>query len=127
MLILITASHLSSDVGGFNFLRVLGCVSHCNRIAPGLIRLKDDGDGECNTSITRSHRSRAEMPSMRKPASKDMTSDSVELCGTAACFLHVQLVGTKVRLLKFLLMSTLSLEIIPICSVLQCFPHVNTT
>ena len=44
------------------------------------------GVGECNTSKTESHKSRAVMPSMRKPASKDVTSGSVELCDTAVCF-----------------------------------------
>ena len=37
---------------------------------------------------------------MRKPASKHITSDSVELCETAVCFLHIHLMGTKVRHLK---------------------------
>ena len=49
-----------------------------------------------NTSITKSQRVRARIPSMRKPASREMISDSVELCGTDVCFLHVQLVGTHV-------------------------------
>ena len=34
---------------------------------------------ERNTSITTSHKSRAESPSIRKPASNEITSDSVEL------------------------------------------------
>ena len=46
----------------------------------------NDGVGECNTSKTESHKSRAVTPSMRKPASKDVTSGSVELCDTAVCF-----------------------------------------
>ena len=56
---------------------------------------------ECNTSITISHSSTAGTPSMRKPASDAITSDSVELCETEACFLHVQLLGTNVRLPKY--------------------------
>ena len=40
------------------------------------------------------------IPSMRRPASKEITSDSVELCDTQVCFLHIQLVGTNVRLPK---------------------------
>ena len=32
---------------------------------------------------------------MPKPASKDLTSDSVELCETVVRFLHIQLVGTN--------------------------------
>ena len=34
------------------------------------------------------------------PASKDMISDSVELCETVVCFLHIQLIGTNVWLPK---------------------------
>ena len=55
----------------------------------------NDGVGECNTSKTESHKSRAVMPSMRKPASKDVTSGSVELCDTAVCFLRIQLIGRR--------------------------------
>ena len=66
----------------------LGCASPCDRIAPSLPGHRDDDGDECNSSITRSHKSNAEKPSMRKPASKDMTSDSVQLCETAVCFLH---------------------------------------
>ena len=55
---------------------------------------------ECNTSVTTSDRSRAGIPSIRKPASKDITSVSVELWDTNVCFLHVQLMGTNVRLPK---------------------------
>ena len=53
-------------------------------------------EGECHTSITKSQRSRAETPSMRKPAPEDMASDSEEMCETAVCFLHIQLFGTNV-------------------------------
>ena len=35
---------------------------------------------------------------MRKPASREITSTSVELCETEVRFLHIQLVGTDVRL-----------------------------
>ena len=55
---------------------------------------------ECNTSFTESQRSRAGIPSLRKPASREMTSASVELCETEVCFLHIQLIGTNVRLPK---------------------------
>ena len=34
------------------------------------------------------------------PASKEMISDSVELCETEVCFLHIQLIGTNVSLPK---------------------------
>ena len=53
---------------------------------------------ECKTSITRSQRSSAGIPSMRRPASNEITSGSVELCDTEVCFLHIQLIETKVRL-----------------------------
>ena len=55
---------------------------------------------EWNTSIAKSQRVRTEIPSMRKPASREMISVSVELCETAVCFLHIQLVGTNVGLPK---------------------------
>ena len=54
---------------------------------------------ERNTSITMSQRSRADNPSIRNPASREMISDSVELCETEeVCFLHIQLTGTNVLL-----------------------------
>ena len=34
------------------------------------------------------------------PASKEIISDSVELCETEACFLHIQLIGANVWLPK---------------------------
>ena len=37
---------------------------------------------------------------MRTPASREITSASVEMCETEVCFLHIQLVGTFVRLPK---------------------------
>ena len=40
------------------------------------------------------------IPSNLNPASKEMISDSVELCETEVCFLHIQLVGTNVWLPK---------------------------
>ena len=55
---------------------------------------------ERDTSITMSPRSRAGSPSMRNPASNETISDSVELCETEVCFLHIQLMGTKGRLPK---------------------------
>ena len=51
-------------------------------------------------SITVSQRSRAGNPSIRNPASREMISDSVELCETAVCFLHIQLTGTNVLVPK---------------------------
>ena len=40
------------------------------------------------------------IPSDLNPASKEMVSDSVELCETELCFLHIQLIGTNVWLPK---------------------------
>ena len=42
-----------------------------------------------SASITMSQRSRASNPSIWKTASNEVTSDSVELCETEVCFLHV--------------------------------------
>ena len=44
--------------------------------------------------------SRAGNPSNLSPVSREMISDSVELCETAVCFLHTQLMGTNVWLPK---------------------------
>ena len=41
-----------------------------------------------------------EWETMRKPASEEITTDSVELCETEVRFLHIQHVGTNVRLPK---------------------------
>ena len=35
-------------------------------------------------------------PSNLNPASKEIISDSVELCETDVCFMHIQLIGTNV-------------------------------
>ena len=55
---------------------------------------------ERSTSITMSQISRASNTSIRNPASRELTSDSVELCETEVCFLHIQLTGTSVLLTK---------------------------
>ena len=52
------------------------------------------------TVTIRSHNSRAGKPSNLSPVSKEMISDSVELCETAVCFLHIQQIGTKEWLQK---------------------------
>ena len=52
------------------------------------------------TATIRSHESCAGIPSILEPASKEMISDSVELCETEVCFLHIQLIGTNVWLPK---------------------------
>ena len=49
---------------------------------------------------TETIRSHAGIPSNLNPASKEMISDSVELCETEVCFLHIQLVGRNVWLPK---------------------------
>ena len=48
------------------------------------------------TKTIRSHKSRAGNPSNLNPASQEMMWDSVELCDTEVCFLHIQLMGTIV-------------------------------
>ena len=63
---------------------------------------------EWNTSRTKSQRSRAGIPPMRKPASREIISDSVEQCETDVCFLHIQLTDTNVWLPN---MHNISLEV----------------
>ena len=48
------------------------------------------------TVTIRSHKSSAGIPSILNPASKEMISDSVELCEHEVCFLHIQMIGTNV-------------------------------
>ena len=45
--------------------------------------------------MTSSQRSGAGIPSMRTPASREIVSDSVKLCDTHVCFLHIQLTRTS--------------------------------
>ena len=78
----------------FGFRDVSHAVNSTHRVSPVP---KDDGNDECKTSKNKSHESRAGIPSMNKPASKEKTTESEELCETAVCFLHIQLIGTKVR------------------------------
>ena len=52
------------------------------------------------TVTIRFHKSSAGTPSNFNPASKEMIYDSVELCETEVCFLHIQLIGTNVWLPK---------------------------
>ena len=52
------------------------------------------------TETIRSHNSRASNSSNFNQVSKEMISDSVKLCKTALCFLHIHLVGTNVWLPK---------------------------
>ena len=92
---------------------------------------------ERSTSITMSQRSRAGSPSIRNPASIEMTSDSVELCENEVCFLRIQLTGTNVWLPKIHrippvvdrvpqdFQQSLSLGTNPVCNAVQCFPNDN--
>ena len=71
---------------------------------------------------------------MRKPASRETISASIELCKTEVCFLRVQLLGTNVGLPKIhktllmLIMSlqgllqNQSLDIMPILHCCAVFP-----
>ena len=52
------------------------------------------------TETIRSHSSRARKPSNLNFASKEMIFDSVELCETEVCFLHIKLIGTNLWLPK---------------------------
>ena len=48
----------------------------------------------------KNRRSGAGIPSVPKPASREIISASVELCETEVCLLHIQLIGTNVWLPK---------------------------
>ena len=52
---------------------------------------------ECLTVISKFQGSRTGIPSMRKPVSREIISESVEPCDTHVCFLHIQLIVTNVR------------------------------
>ena len=52
------------------------------------------------TATIRSHKSSAGILSNLNPASEEMISDSVELCETEVCFVHIKLIGTDVSLPK---------------------------
>ena len=89
------------------------------------------------TSITMSQRSRAGGPSIRNPSSREVISDTVELCETEVCFLHIQLTGTNVLLPKYTrhllrltlspqdLKQSLSLETNAVGNAVPCFPLNN--
>ena len=90
------------------------------------------------TETIRSHRSRAGIPSNLNLASKEMISDSVELCETEVCFLHIQLIVTNVRLPKIhKIHPEVDFESSrspakteswnnPIDNAQPCYPHDNT-
>ena len=93
------------------------------------------------TATIRSHESSAGIPSNLNPASKEMISDSVELCETAVCFSHIHLNGTNVWLPK---MHNVPPDVdfessrspakseswnspnLHCLAVFPCFPHDNT-
>ena len=93
----INVGQIEIGVRGWNlFVHVLLMI--CRQVSPWLSYIFGFvgffGE-EWNTSITKSQRSRAGIPSMRKPVSREITSASVELCETEICFLHIQLIGTN--------------------------------
>ena len=69
------------------------CLHIIHQVAP--IYLKHERRFQ-RTETIRSHNSRASKPSNLNPVSKEIISDSVELCETAVCFLHIKLIGTNV-------------------------------
>ena len=72
------------------------CAMQPNFHAPSLWVSSNWFREECNTSKTKSKRSRPGFPSMCRPASREIFSSSVELCETEVCFWHTQLLGTNV-------------------------------
>ena len=50
----------------------------------------------CFQGLKQSDPTNQERESRLNPASKEMISDSVELCETEVCFLYIQLIGTNV-------------------------------
>ena len=121
---------------GSLFLRSLvGIFSQClsrNR----LLRALDWFEGTCDTSTTKSQRSRASIPSMRRPASKETTSDSVELWKFASCTSNVcDRMFDSWRYTRFSPRSMLSLRglqqdqnpaTFPLSNAVQYFPHDST-
>ena len=78
--------------------------------------------GEWSTSITRSHKWSAGIPSILEPVSKEMISDSVELCDFRKWKrVHLMLISNLQGLRQ-----NQNLETILTYIVVLCFPH-NTT
>ena len=104
------------------------------RVSPHLIILMSVSVKNCDI---RSHKSSAGIPSNLNPASKEMVSNSVELCDTAVCFLHIQLLKQMYDFQKWTMFlqkwisifqdlpRSQSLETVPVCIVLQYYPHDN--
>ena len=82
--------HDSEDC--FSHIQLIGTNFRLPKLHKTLPRLCGLFGDECNASLTKSHKSRAEMQSMRNPASTDITFDAVELCETAVSFFHTQLI-----------------------------------
>ena len=84
----------------FGFVRPLGTGSHIVHATSFLGPSRRFGD-ECYTAMTKSHESTpgATVHCVNQRP-RDWTSDSVEPCETPVCFLHIQVIGTKVRLPK---------------------------
>ena len=65
----------------------------CVRFSLSVILFFFELDGR---RMKKKQRSGVGIQSIRKPASREKTSDSVELCETDVCFMHIQLIGTNV-------------------------------
>ena len=94
-----TSSKSSIIPWDFSFLN---CVRYCTnlplvrtQVSPCFITLIRVSTKNYDDQIPKSS---AGFPSNLNPASKEMISDSVELCETEVCFLHIQLIGTNVWL-----------------------------
>ena len=72
----------------------------CGLVNPTTNRKRDeaerDHDQRTRKSPVAEGHHQAGIPSNLNPASKEMISDSVELCETEVCFLHIQLIRTNV-------------------------------
>ena len=81
---------------GSVFVRPLGSLSQPLRTRTP--RAKSRFGEECSTSMTKSHTSRAGMPSMRKPRPRILPLTLWSCVRLQVVFLHIQLIGTNVRL-----------------------------
>ena len=79
------------------YCEICGVCFHYSQVFPDRSEIREIFP---RTETSRSHSSRAGKPSILSPVSREMISDSVELCETAVCFLHIQLIGTNVWLPK---------------------------
>ena len=123
-------------VRGWNLVSLV-CLRSCRQVSPWLSYIFDFVGLVKNETLQSLNPKDRELgiPSMREPASTEITATSVEQCETEVCFLRIQLVGTKARLPKMheshpMLISHLlshrqnqNLGIIPIYIVVLSFPH----